>query len=66
MQNRKTKRGISRFINSWLARAQDSGGNKVQKQGKKNSFNDFPQREYDFDVLERRLLTGNHGGVRND
>ena len=63
---RKTKRGISRFINSWLARAQDSGGNKVQKQGKKNSFNDFPQREYDFDVLERRLLTGNHGGVRND
>ena len=53
---RKTKRGISRFINSWLARAQDSGGNKVQKQGKKNSFNDFPQREYDFDDLERSLL----------
>ena len=27
---RKTKRGISRFINSWLARTQDNGGNRKQ------------------------------------
>ena len=28
---RKTKRGIERFINNWLARTQDSGGTKGQK-----------------------------------
>jgi hypothetical protein len=28
---RKTKRGISRFINNWLASAQDKGGNQNQK-----------------------------------
>ena len=28
---RKTRRGIERFINSWLARTQDSGGTKGQK-----------------------------------
>lgn len=28
---RKTRRGIERFINSWLARTQDSGGSKGQK-----------------------------------
>lgn len=27
---RKTKRGIGRFINSWLARTQDSGGSRTQ------------------------------------
>ncbi|MBD5517201.1 MAG: hypothetical protein HDR07_01450 [Lachnospiraceae bacterium] len=30
---RKTRRGIERFINSWLARTQDSGGSKGQKEG---------------------------------
>ena len=29
---RKTRRGIERFINSWLARTQDSGGSKGQKE----------------------------------
>lgn len=28
---RKTKRGISRFANSWLARAQDKGGSPMAK-----------------------------------
>lgn len=28
---RKTKRGIKRFINSWLARAQDKGGSPMVK-----------------------------------
>lgn len=63
---RKTKRGISRFINSWLARTQDSGGNKKdEKQEKKNSFNNFRQREYDFEELERKLLGRNTGGSGN-
>lgn len=30
---RKTKRGISRFINSWLARTQDSGGGRTNQSG---------------------------------
>lgn len=30
---RKTKRGIGRFINNWLSRAQDSGGSKGMKGG---------------------------------
>lgn len=31
-QRRKTRRGINRFINSWLAREQDRGGTKRQKE----------------------------------
>lgn len=31
----------------------------------KNSFNNFPQREYDLDELERKLLDSNPGGVGN-
>ena len=30
--NRKTRRGVDRFINSWLAREQDRGGSRTQKQ----------------------------------
>ena len=44
---RKTKRGISRFINSWLARSQDKGGSvKTDKGGEqdKNSGDDQDRR----------------------
>lgn len=34
---RKTRRGISRFINGWLAREQDKGGNKRGGQGLGNA-----------------------------
>lgn len=30
---RKTRRGVVRFINSWLARTQDRGGSRIQKGG---------------------------------
>lgn len=55
---RKTQRGICRFINSWLARAQDEGGayKKPAPRDKKNSFNNFPQHDYDFEQLEKELL----------
>lgn len=36
---RKTKRGIKRFINSWLARAQDKGGSPQAKAKNKSSRN---------------------------
>ena len=55
---RKTRKGIKRFINSWLSREQDKGGayKKPAPSGKKNSFNNFPQHDYDFDQLEKELL----------
>lgn len=31
-------------------------GNVIRYQPKRNSFNDFPQREYDFEELEQMLL----------
>lgn len=34
---RKTKRGIKRFINAWLSRAQDKGGSPQVKSRKQNS-----------------------------
>lgn len=57
---RKTRKGIERFINNWLSRTQDNGGTKgkVQSSGKaKNSFNNFKQNDYDFDELEKELLS---------
>lgn len=58
---RKTKRGIGRFINSWLAREQDKGGkNTVGYNARKTpdvrDNNNFRKREYDYDDLESRLL----------
>lgn len=58
---RKTKRGIGRFINSWLAREQDKGGRKAVGYNARNmpnvrDNNNFQKREYDYDDLEGRLL----------
>ena len=57
-KNRKTPRGIKRFITGWLARAQDRAP-KVEQKSKenvRNRFNNFEQRKYDFDAYERQLL----------
>lgn len=64
---RKTKRGINRFINTWLSKEQDKGGNKQQysntcdvarQQGQnKNSFNNFQKNDYDMNDLEKKLLS---------
>lgn len=52
---KKTRKGIDRFINNWLAREQDKGG--TQKQVKKqNNFTNFDQRQYDYSELEKELL----------
>lgn len=66
-KNRKTRNGAKRFFNGWLNRAQDnSRPEKAEKkpmtQLKKNGFCNFPQREYDYDKLERMLLNSQHGG----
>lgn len=38
--NRKTRRGIKRFINSWLSRAQDKAPKKSQQKSQQKSFYD--------------------------
>lgn len=54
---RKTRRGIRRFINAWLSRAQDEGNrNSRAGNGMPGGFNDFQQRSYDYDELEKKLL----------
>jgi len=68
-RRRKTKQGILRFANSWLTREQDKGGSyKNSNSGKpknNNKFNNFHQREYDFDKLEAGLLGVQGGGQSN-
>ncbi len=57
---RKSRKGIERFVISWLTRAQDSGGRYIQQPAKPLTkaagFSNFEQREYDFDELEKQLL----------
>lgn len=62
----KTRRGIKRFINSWLSKEQDRGfrrqqyadrGTDTRQQGTKNSFNNFQPNDYDMDELEKNLLS---------
>lgn len=52
-KRRKTKKGILRFITNWLSSEQDKhhGGSYSAVSKPKNMFNDFPQREYDYDEL---------------
>lgn len=57
---KRTRRGIERFVVSWLNRAQDSGGRYVQQSVKSSArptgFTNFEQRDYDFIELEKQLL----------
>jgi len=54
---RKTERGMRRFINGWLQKSQNRGNGKQQAAAKpKNAFNNFPQRDYDMESLEKELL----------
>lgn len=51
---RKTKTGINRFINSWLAREQNKGG-KVTPVKKSNSFAEINKPGFDESALEKML-----------
>lgn len=58
-KNRKTARGIKRFINNWLARDQDRAPRRSDPQkpsAPQNRFNNFHQRDYDFKEMEKQLL----------
>ncbi len=64
---RKTRRGIERFINNWLARTQDSGGSKGQKEVREAVGNNT----FDSDARWKQILraideAGNGFDGRND
>lgn len=58
---RKTKRGMSRFINGWMNRAyvqfvQEPKAREAAKQARPPVQHNFEQRDYDFKDLEAQLL----------
>ena len=57
-RNRKTPRGIKRFITGWISREQDKAPRVSDKPKpvSQNRFNNFHQRNYDFEEYERQLL----------
>ena len=62
-KNRKTARGIDKFINGWLSRTQDSARPQdTPKTGPKNRFHNFTQSDTDYDAIAlervRSQLTG--------
>lgn len=57
-KNKKTPRGIKRFITGWISRDQDKAPRVPDKPKpvSQNRFNNFHQRDYDFAEYERQLL----------
>lgn len=58
-RNKKTPRGIKRFITGWISREQDKAPRVSDKPKpvSQNRFNNFHQRDYDFKEYERKLLS---------
>ena len=58
LKNKKTPRGIKRFITGWISRDQDEASRVPDKPKpvSQNRFNNFHQRDYDFAEYERQLL----------
>lgn len=50
---RKTRSGVEKFVNNWLSGSVEK---EKQKEKKQNKFNNFTERDYNMDDLERRLL----------
>ena len=48
-KNRKTPRGIQKFINGWLNRAQDSA--RPEPKAQANRFHNFEERQTDYDAM---------------
>ena len=56
-KNRKTRAGARRILNGWLSRSQNSARPEKKTGAKPTGFSNFQQRDYDFDELERQLLS---------
>lgn len=56
-EKRKTRRGVKRFVNSWLSKSQDRPKNNTERVDRTNKFNNFKGRDYsDIDNIARRLI----------
>ena len=59
-ERKLTLKSIRKFVNSWLAnevsKEKQMKKNPVVAGGRKNKFNSFPQREYDYSTLEKQLM----------
>lgn len=55
-KNRKTRNGAKRFLNSWLSRSQNRARPEQKPAAKPNRFNNFQQRQYNYQSLEAQLL----------
>ena len=67
-QKKKTRRGVDRFITTWLSKEQDKGGRyrnsdwqQSASKARPTGFSNFQQRDYDMDDLERQLLEAQKG-----
>ena len=67
-KNRKTQRGIGRFINGWLCRAQDSARPERcgQMSPQKNQFHNFPPRNTDYNTLVQQELQERLNGGKDE
>lgn len=67
-KNRKTQRGIGRFINGWLCRAQDSARpeRSGQMSPQKNQFHNFPPRNTDYNTLVQQELQERLNGGKDE
>lgn len=54
-EKRKTRKGVKRFVNSWLSKTQNSGSQAQGRTTVKNN-NNFERRKYDFEALESELI----------
>lgn len=63
---RKTRRGIERFINSWLARTQDSGGSKGQKEVREAVGNNAYNTDAGWERISRAIDEAGENFDRRD
>ena len=65
-KNRKTRRGIAKFVNGWLSRAQDSARPEPRTEIKRNQFHNFDQRDTDYDAIVMEQAKKLFGGETED
>ena len=63
---RKTRRGIERFINNWLARTQDSGGSKGQKEVREAVGNNAYNTDAGWERISRAIDEAGENFDRRD
>ena len=58
---RKTKNGVKRFINGWLAKTQRENKATDARAAPKNRFCNYGQRDIDYDDLLNKMSRSDYG-----